>query len=58
MPKFIANVAFSQMLKTQPLEFVWQSEDKISVVALRQAVGQELLRNVAMIYSVRIKQLA
>src|SRR5699024_5051831 len=38
---------FSQMLKTQPLEFVWQSEDKISVVAiLRQAVSRELLRNV------------
>ncbi len=35
------------MLKTQPLEFVWQSEDKISVVAiLRQAVSRELLRNV------------
>ncbi|WP_407902612.1 bifunctional aspartate kinase/homoserine dehydrogenase II [Gallibacterium anatis] len=38
---------FSQMLKTQPLEFVWQSEEKISVVAiLRQAVSRELLRNV------------
>ncbi|WP_413789417.1 bifunctional aspartate kinase/homoserine dehydrogenase II [Gallibacterium faecale] len=38
---------FSQMLKTQPLEFMWQSEDNISVVAiLRQSVSRELLRNV------------
>ncbi|MGV6987876.1 bifunctional aspartate kinase/homoserine dehydrogenase II [Testudinibacter sp. P80/BLE/0925] len=38
---------FLQMLKTQPLEFIWQSPDQISVVAiLRQTVGRDLLRNV------------
>lgn len=38
---------FSQMLKTQPIEFLWQSEDNISVVAImRQSVSRELLRNV------------
>lgn len=38
---------FLQMLKTQPVEFIWQSPDQISVVAiLRQQVSRELLRNV------------
>ncbi|KGQ70524.1 bifunctional aspartate kinase/homoserine dehydrogenase II [Chelonobacter oris] len=38
---------FLQMLKTQPVEFVWQSPDQISVVAiLRRQVNRELLRNV------------
>lgn len=38
---------FLQLLKTQPLEFIWQSADQISVVAiLRQKVSRELLRNV------------
>ncbi|MFC0309357.1 bifunctional aspartate kinase/homoserine dehydrogenase II [Gallibacterium trehalosifermentans] len=38
---------FSQMLKTQPVEFICQSDSNISVVAiLRQAVSRELLRNV------------
>lgn len=38
---------FLQMLKTQPVEFIWQSADQISVVAiLRQKVSRELLRNV------------
>ncbi|TNH03745.1 aspartate kinase [Testudinibacter sp. TR-2022] len=38
---------FLQMLKTQQVEFIWQSLEQISVVAiLRQKVGRELLRNV------------
>ncbi|TNG92896.1 aspartate kinase [Pasteurellaceae bacterium USgator11] len=38
---------FLQMLKTQQVEFIWQSPEQISVVAiLRQKVGRELLRNV------------
>ncbi|MGR3806728.1 aspartate kinase [Pasteurella testudinis DSM 23072] len=38
---------FLQMLKTQQVEFIWQSPQQISVVAiLRQQVNRELLRNV------------
>ncbi|QDJ13103.1 bifunctional aspartate kinase/homoserine dehydrogenase II [Mergibacter septicus] len=38
---------FSQWLKTQPVELIWQSPQNISIVALlRQPVNKELLRSV------------
>lgn len=38
---------FLQMLKTQPVEFIWQSPEQISVVAiLHHSINRELLRNV------------